>query len=197
MLHSTRRRIRAFTLVELLVVIGIIAVLIGVLLPVLAGVSSRGRDIKCQANLRSIMQALYGYAAENKGSYPYGFYWNKSLTSGNWGEAPDKIGRASCRERVEMSVVAVSSRRRHTRFDCDWSSDVCSSDLRRPTAGACRRVVARARYQVPGQPALDHAGAVRIRCREQGLLPVRVLLEQEPDERQLGRGARQDRKSVV
>src|SRR5688572_31551060 len=24
-----------------------------------------------------------------------------------------------------------SSRRRHTRFDCDWSSDVCSSDLRR------------------------------------------------------------------
>src|SRR5688572_30982293 len=25
-----------------------------------------------------------------------------------------------------------SSRRRHTRFDCDWSSDVCSSDLRTP-----------------------------------------------------------------
>src|SRR5688572_2268912 len=91
MLHSTRRRKRAFTLVELLVVIGIIAVLIGVLLPVLAGVSARGRDIKCQANLRSIMQALYGYAAENKGSYPYGFYWNKSLTSGNWGEAPDNV----------------------------------------------------------------------------------------------------------
>src|SRR5256886_4458093 len=27
-------------------------------------------------------------------------------------------------------VVFFSSRRRHTRFDCDWSSDVCSSDLR-------------------------------------------------------------------
>src|SRR2546430_3676103 len=26
-------------------------------------------------------------------------------------------------------VVVFSSRRRHTRFDCDWSSDVCSSDL--------------------------------------------------------------------
>src|SRR5256886_16704629 len=26
-----------------------------------------------------------------------------------------------------------SSRRRHTRFDCDWSSDVCSSDLPFPT----------------------------------------------------------------
>src|SRR2546430_16325416 len=28
-----------------------------------------------------------------------------------------------------MSVFLFSSRRRHTRFDCDWSSDVCSSDL--------------------------------------------------------------------
>src|SRR2546430_2795786 len=28
-------------------------------------------------------------------------------------------------------VFFFSSRRRHTRFDCDWSSDVCSSDLRR------------------------------------------------------------------
>src|SRR2546430_3360276 len=30
-----------------------------------------------------------------------------------------------------------SSRRRHTRFDCDWSSDVCSSDLR--WASGCRK----------------------------------------------------------
>src|SRR2546430_7493881 len=26
-------------------------------------------------------------------------------------------------------AISFSSRRRHTRFDCDWSSDVCSSDL--------------------------------------------------------------------
>src|SRR2546430_3245196 len=36
-------------------------------------------------------------------------------------------------ELYEVSINAVlfffSSRRRHTRFDCDWSSDVCSSDL--------------------------------------------------------------------
>src|SRR2546430_12428510 len=29
-----------------------------------------------------------------------------------------------------MCVFFFASRRRHTRFDCDWSSDVCSSDLR-------------------------------------------------------------------
>src|SRR2546430_10084754 len=30
---------------------------------------------------------------------------------------------------MTMSHFVFSSRRRHTRFDCDWSSDVCSSDL--------------------------------------------------------------------
>src|SRR2546430_9402403 len=36
------------------------------------------------------------------------------------------------RSPAELSVASIfffSSRRRHTRFDCDWSSDVCSSDL--------------------------------------------------------------------
>src|SRR2546430_7531039 len=33
------------------------------------------------------------------------------------------------RIRVYVVVFFFSSRRRHTRFDCDWSSDVCSSDL--------------------------------------------------------------------
>src|SRR5690554_5927858 len=40
-----------------------------------------------------------------------------------------EIGRASCREKEQMPVVTVSSRRRHTRCGRDWSSDVCSSDL--------------------------------------------------------------------
>src|SRR2546430_7241104 len=33
-----------------------------------------------------------------------------------------------------------SSRRRHTRFDCDWSSDVCSSDLARGRRGVLGRL---------------------------------------------------------
>src|SRR2546427_6837659 len=33
-------------------------------------------------------------------------------------------------------ICFFSSRRRHTRFDCDWSSDVCSSDLWVGTAGS-------------------------------------------------------------
>src|SRR5256886_2812282 len=38
--------------------------------------------------------------------------------------------------RVVMIFFFFSSRRRHTRFDCDWSSDVCSSDLGHLTHGA-------------------------------------------------------------
>src|SRR5688572_11623602 len=95
------KRLRAFTLVELLVVIGIIAALIGILLPVLSGVQARGRDIKCQANIRSILQAIHGYAAENKGSLPYGFYFNRSInrvhpdaynSANTWDEAADNPG---------------------------------------------------------------------------------------------------------
>jgi len=81
-----RRRRRAFTLVELLVVIGIIAALIGILLPVLSGVASRGRDIQCQSNLRTIVQLVMTYAAENKGQLPYGLYYQhgKSYPGGDW-----------------------------------------------------------------------------------------------------------------
>src|SRR6266853_3745954 len=34
-----------------------------------------------------------------------------------------------CRIKAKLFFFFFSSRRRHTRFDCDWSSDVCSSDL--------------------------------------------------------------------
>src|SRR5205085_9230182 len=37
-----------------------------------------------------------------------------------------------CQSGIPYAVFFFSSRRRHTRFDCDWSSDVCSSDLSLP-----------------------------------------------------------------
>jgi len=60
-------RRRAFTLVELLVVIGIIAILIAILLPVLNKVKEQANGVKCASNLREMAKMWYQYAAENKG----------------------------------------------------------------------------------------------------------------------------------
>ena len=75
-LKSSNRRVlrrgAGFTLVELLVVIGIIALLISILLPALSKAQKAARSLVCLANLRSICQAMNIYASQNKGYFPGG-----------------------------------------------------------------------------------------------------------------------------
>src|SRR5687767_1308216 len=70
-----RRRIgfvpgKGFTLVELLVVIGIIALLIGILMPALARARGSSNLVKCQSDFRQTYMALSLYAGENKDLLP-------------------------------------------------------------------------------------------------------------------------------
>src|SRR5688500_16115483 len=62
-----RRRRRAFSLVELLVVIGIIALVIGMLLPALGRARRNAKAAQCLSNMRQMQAAALAYAVDHKG----------------------------------------------------------------------------------------------------------------------------------
>jgi len=66
-----RKHQGAFTLVELLVVIGVISVLIAMLLPSLQKVREQARTVQCMSNQRQMLMGLRMYAGENKQGFPW------------------------------------------------------------------------------------------------------------------------------
>lgn len=60
---------RAFTLVELLVVLAIIALLLSILIPALGAARSQSKAVVCKNNLRQLVLANTGYAIENNGCF--------------------------------------------------------------------------------------------------------------------------------
>lgn len=99
-LNHPVRSTRAFTLVELLVVISIIALLIAVLLPALQAAQEAASAIKCMSNQREIGRAALIYAEDHDGWKPVNDYWDSpvpisdrnEVETVHWGVRMERLG---------------------------------------------------------------------------------------------------------
>lgn len=97
------QRARAFTLVELLVVIGIIAVLVGILLPSLQAARRQALLVQCSSNMKEIARGMFLHASDHRGFMPLIGGINIPVVTTGINDVPKGLGDAD-RSRYTYAV---------------------------------------------------------------------------------------------
>ena len=87
---SAKRNVHGFTLVELLVVVGIIAVLVAMLLPALQRARSAARTVQCAANFKELGNSMRIFASRNGDRFPGSGRENAASSSVAWHHIMDR-----------------------------------------------------------------------------------------------------------
>ncbi|MEQ8769670.1 MAG: DUF1559 domain-containing protein [Phycisphaerales bacterium] len=111
-IRVTPRRRSAFTLTELVVAIGVVALLIGILMPSLAGVREHARRVVCGSNLRQIGLGVHMYADQSDSQLPASVFLGDA---GDISQRTDESYRPQ--DMVTVRIVADTSNSRQVEPD--------------------------------------------------------------------------------
>jgi prepilin-type N-terminal cleavage/methylation domain-containing protein len=103
------RKHSAFTLVELLVVIGIISVLVALLLPALTQARRQAKLVACASNLRQLGIVLTDYASSNRGFTPCCYYWGNRTDNARLNAGQVMVGPNNPPLMVPLGDVLITS----------------------------------------------------------------------------------------
>jgi prepilin-type N-terminal cleavage/methylation domain-containing protein/prepilin-type processing-associated H-X9-DG protein len=176
---ASKQKRQAFTLVELLVVIGIIAILVGLLLPALNKARRQAYSAQCSNNMRQLALGVLQYSMNShgvlmimnldankcaNGDYKDGFAWQHELTHQKYVAAPNMYVSPT-------DPASAISAPLGTIFRCPESSDVgqtgAGPTTGAPTDGSCAgyRVEPTTNPRADGQPAYGEATSYMLNGR--------------------------------